>query len=51
MQQYYFIERKHLTYESNYHECKGIENYKTLGTDVAQQTMKVVDRILNLFTL
>ena len=49
VRQYYFTERKHLTYESNYHECKGSENYKALGTDVAQQTMKVVDRNFKSF--
>ena len=49
VQQYYFTERKHLTYESNYHECKGSDNYKTLGTDVAQQTMRVVDRNFKSF--
>ena len=49
VRQYYFTERKHLTYESNYYECKGSENYKALGTDVAQQTMKVVDRNFKSF--
>ena len=49
VRQYYFTERKHLTYESNYHECKVSENYKALGTDVAQQTMKVVDRNFKSF--
>ena len=49
VRQYYFTERKHLTYESNYHECKSSENYKALGTDVAQQTMKVVDRNFKSF--
>ena len=49
VRQYYFTERKHLTYESNYHECKSSENYKSLGTDVAQQTMKVVDRNFKSF--
>ncbi|MBR1858186.1 MAG: hypothetical protein IJ797_01650, partial [Selenomonadaceae bacterium] len=49
VRKYYFTERKHLTYESNYHECKNSENYKALGTDVAQQTMKVVDRNFKSF--
>ena len=49
VRQYYFTERKRLTYESNYHECKGSDNYKELGTDVAQQTMRVVDRNFKSF--
>ena len=49
VRRYYFAEHKYLKYESNYHECKGSENYKALGTDVAQQTMKVVDGIFKSF--
>ena len=44
VRQYYFAERKYLRYEGNYHVCKTSENYALLQTDVAQQTMKVVDR-------
>lgn len=33
-----------MRYESNYHYCKGNENYRLLNTDIAQQTLKVVDR-------
>ena len=40
--QYFFAQRKHLTYESNYHICKSNENYQLLNTDIAQQTMRVV---------
>ncbi|MEX6776541.1 RNA-guided endonuclease InsQ/TnpB family protein [Limnospira fusiformis] len=47
--QYYFQARKHLPYESNYHYCKGNENYKRLNTDIAQQTLKVVDRTFRSF--
>lgn len=47
--QYFFQERKRLTYESNYHICKLNENYRLLNTDVAQQTMKVVDRSMRSF--
>ena len=43
VRQYYFSENKYLHYESNYHLCKSSPNYKTLGTEAAQQTMKVVD--------
>lgn len=49
VRQYYFQQRKHLRYESNYHYCKGNENYKRLNTDIAQQTLKVVDRTFRSF--
>lgn len=38
-----------LSYFSNYHECKENENYKLLQAQVAQQTMKVVDRAFHSF--
>ena len=44
VRQYYFAERKYLRYEGNYHTCKSSENYASLHTDIAQQTIKVVDR-------
>ena len=47
--QYFFSQRKRLTYESNYHICKSNENYRLLNTDIAQQTMKVVDRSMRSF--
>ncbi|WP_313929781.1 transposase [Microcoleus sp. FACHB-SPT15] len=49
VRQYFFQERKHLRYESNYHQCKGNENYQLLNTDIAQQTLKVVDRTFKSF--
>lgn len=49
VRQYFFTERKRLTYESNYHLSKENENYKLLNTDIAQQTMKVVDRSFQSF--
>ena len=49
VRQYYIEERKHLRYESNYHHSKDNENYKLLNTDVAQQTLKVVDRSFRSF--
>ena len=49
VRQYYFNEKKFLTYESNYHECKENENYKLLQAGVAQQTIKVVDRSFKSF--
>ena len=47
--QYFFTERERLTYESNYYICKSNENYQFLNTDIAQQTMKVVDRSMKSF--
>lgn len=49
VRQYYFQFGKHLRYESNYHYCKANENYKRLNTDIAQQTLKVVDRTFRSF--
>ena len=49
VRQYYFSERKYLRYENNYHVCKGSENYQALGTEIAQQTLKVVDRCFKSF--
>jgi transposase len=49
IRQFYFAEQRYLRYESNYHYCKGNENYKLLNTDIAQQTLKVVDRSFRSF--
>ena len=49
VRQYYFAEKKYMRYENAYHVCKDNENYKLLGTDLAQQTMKVVDRNFKSF--
>ncbi|AOY82078.1 transposase [Moorena producens JHB] len=49
VRQYFFQERKHLRYESNYHHSKENENYKLLPTDIAQQTLKIVDRYFKSF--
>lgn len=49
VRQYYFSEKKYLRYEDNYHYCKSSDNYKLLNTDIAQQTMKVVDRSFKSF--
>ncbi|EGJ34649.1 MULTISPECIES: hypothetical protein [Moorena] len=49
VRQYFFQERKHLRYESNYHHSKDNENYKLLPTDIAQQTLKIVDRSFKSF--
>lgn len=47
--QYYLNEKKYLNYESNYHLCKENENYKKLNANMAQQTIKVVDRSFKSF--
>lgn len=49
VRQYYFQEKKHLRYESNYHYSKVNENYQLLNTDIAQQTLKIVDRTFRSF--
>ncbi|MDY6806558.1 MAG: transposase [Cyanobacteriota bacterium] len=49
VRQFYFTERQYLRYEANYHACKENENYKLLNTDIAQQTLKVVDRSFKSF--
>lgn len=49
VRQFFFAEQRYLRYESNYHYCKGNENYKLLNTDIAQQTLKVVDRSFRSF--
>jgi transposase len=49
VRQFFFQERKHLRYESNYHTGKVNENYQLLNTDIAQQTLKVVDRTFKSF--
>ena len=49
VRQYFFQERKYLSYESNYHLCKGNENYQLLATDCGQQTLKYVDRCFKVF--
>ena len=46
---YELAERQYLRYESNYHVCKDSPNYKALGTDIAQQILKVVDRCFKSF--
>ena len=49
VRQYFFQERKHLRYEGNYHHSKANENYEMLATDIAQQTLKIVDRSFQSF--
>ncbi|WP_293041370.1 transposase [Moorena sp. SIO1F2] len=49
VRQYFFQERKHLRYESNYYHSQENDNYKLLPTDIAQQTLKIVDRSFKSF--
>jgi IS605 OrfB family transposase len=49
VRQYFFQERKYLSYESAYHLCKQNENYQSLATDCGQQTLKYVDRCFKVF--
>ena len=49
VRQVYFAEKKYLNYTANYHVCKDSENYKSLGTNIANRIMMVVDRAFNSF--
>ena len=49
IRQYYFSEKKYLSYESNYKLCKDNENYALMNSNSAQQIMKVVDRNFKSF--
>ena len=49
IRQYYFDNKKFLTYESNYHVCKSNENYALLQAGVSQQILKVADRSFKSF--
>ena len=49
IRQYYFDNKKFLTYESNCHVCKDNENYSLLQAGVSQQTLKVADRSFKSF--
>jgi IS605 OrfB family transposase len=49
VRQHYLAQRSHLAYESVYHQTKTNDNYKLLSTDIAQQTLKVVDRSFQSF--
>lgn len=49
IRQYYFTERKYLSYESNYHLLKTSDNYKQLNSNMAQQILKEVDGMFKSF--
>ena len=43
VRQYYFENKKYLSYNENYKMLKNIENYKKLNSNMAQQILKEVD--------
>ena len=47
--QYFFNEGKYLGYQKTYAELKSSVNYKTLNSNMAQQSMKVVDGMFQAF--
>lgn len=49
IRQHYFAEKSFLRYEANYPIEKLSENYKLLGANLAQQTMKCVDSAFRSF--
>ena len=49
VRQHYFQEKQHLRYEANYHELKHLESYKLLNANIAQQTLKDVDKMFKSF--
>ena len=49
IRQYYFENKKFLTYESNYHVCKQNANYSLLQAGISQQILKVADRSFKSF--
>ncbi len=49
VRQYYFANESFLQYEQAYHYVKADENYERLPLQVAQQTMRVVNRSMRSF--
>ena len=49
IRQYYFFNGKYLPYKKAYHLVKNSDAYKSLPSQVAQQTMKIVDRNFKSF--
>jgi len=47
--QYYFDEHKYLGYYKTYHLLKNSDNYKVLSTNIAQQSMLLIDRSFKSF--
>ena len=49
VRQYYFKNKKYLSYNENYKMLKNSENYKKLNSNMAQQILKEVDRSFKSF--
>ncbi|QUB94460.1 transposase [Leptotrichia sp. oral taxon 218] len=49
VRQYYFKNKKYLSYNENYKILKNSENYKKLNSNMAQQILKEVDRSFKSF--
>lgn len=49
VRQHYLQEKQYLRYEVNYHELKNSDNYKLLNSNMAQQTLKDVDKMFKSF--
>ena len=49
VRQYYFENKKHLSYNKNYKMLKNSENYKKLNSNMAQQILKEVDESFKSF--
>lgn len=49
IRQHYFAEGSYLRYEANYHLVKNSDNYKRLGANVAQQSMRGADAAFKSF--
>ncbi len=49
VRQYFFKNKKYLSYENNYLECRQNENYTMLQAGAAQQILRVADRSFSSF--
>ncbi len=49
VRQHFFVNNEYLRYEAAYHDVKLSESYRRLPSQVAQQTMKLVDRSMRSF--
>ena len=49
IRQHYFNTNSYLSYNSNYYECKGNENFKLLLSDCGQQILRLADRDMQSF--
>lgn len=49
IRQHYFAEGTYLRYESNFGQMKDSENYKNLGSNISQQSMRAADQAFKSF--